>query len=190
MIASKAAMNFSSNLRRMLWFALCLTVLVNPSLSQKANPITTIILVRHAEKDTVGADPALTKAGVDRSLALANLFGNSGISTIYVTQFRRTQQTAEPLASRLHVKPVVFSVDLSSPRRYANDLANEIIAKWSGSTLLVSNHSNIIPLIIDALGAGSTTTIDDHIYDDVFVVLRDSSGSAKLLKLKYGNPSH
>jgi phosphohistidine phosphatase SixA len=176
--------------RRALSVVLYLTVLANFSWSQKTSPITTVILVRHAEKDTVGTDPSLTRAGVDRSQALAQLFGNSEISTIYVTQFRRTQQTAEPLATRLRVKPVVFNVDLSNPRRYANALAKEILTKCAGSTVLVSNHSNLIPLIIDALGAGGNMTIDDHTYDDVFVVSRNSSGSARLLKLKYGNPSH
>lgn len=189
MIIHKAAFTSSRVLRRALHVVFCLTVLINFSWTQKSSPITTIILVRHAEKDTVGTDPSLNETGVKHALALAQLFGNSEISTIFVTQFRRTQQTVEPLATRLHLKPVVFNVDLSSPRRYANALAKEILAKCAGSIVLVANHSNLIPLIIDALGAGNNTTIDDHTYDDVFVVSRDSSGSAKLLKLKYENPT-
>src|SRR5476651_1595762 len=75
---------------------------------------TTVVLVRHAEK-ALGTieDPPLSPEGEQRSERLAQMFGDSAgagrLDAIYVTNTRRTQQTAAPLAARLHVVPVVLS---------------------------------------------------------------------------------
>ena len=51
-----------------------------------AAPVTTVILVRHAEKATEPAkDPPLTAEGQARAKALARILGNSGISAIFTT---------------------------------------------------------------------------------------------------------
>ena len=67
---------------------------------------TTIVLVRHAEKQ-VGAisDAPLSPQGEVRASRLAQMFGDSEpfgrIDRIYVTNTRRTQQTAAGLGQRL-----------------------------------------------------------------------------------------
>jgi hypothetical protein len=64
-----------------------------------------VFLVRHAEKQTDGEDPALTAAGRQRALELARLLGESGISEVYSTDFARTRDTAAPLARIWECKP-------------------------------------------------------------------------------------
>src|SRR6267378_496425 len=66
-------------------------------------PITTVILVRHAEKviDPNNSDPDLSPAGQVRAQELARMFGDSGINAIYATQYKRTQESVRPLADRL-----------------------------------------------------------------------------------------
>src|SRR5437773_8048647 len=66
-------------------------------------PVTTVIVVRHAEKNIEPAnpDPDLSPAGQARAQELARMFGDAGVNAIYATQFKRTQQTVKPLGDRL-----------------------------------------------------------------------------------------
>ncbi len=86
------------------------------------------------------------------------------------------------------MSPIVFDVDLSKPKQFGKAIAEDILRKHAGKTVLVSNHSNIIPFIVDALGGGWIGKIEDQSYDNLFILVRDTSGSCKLLKLKYGAP--
>ena len=157
--------------------------------AQKSEPCTTIILVRHAEKDSGGVNPPLTKRGMERAEALARTLAGTDVSTIYVSQYLRTQQTVQALATLRKIQPRQIDVDLSKPRLYAKALTDEILKKHEGETVLVANHSNLIPSIIVALGAGTIDDIGDRTYDNLFIVVRSSSGTTKLLKLRYGAPS-
>jgi hypothetical protein len=59
-------------------------------------PITDIYLIRRAEKADASSDPPLSADGQVRAQALAHVLANTGIAAIYVTGFRRTQETAAP----------------------------------------------------------------------------------------------
>src|SRR5215472_7603236 len=157
-------------------FVLFLTVLLAPQacLSQ-----VTVILVRHAEKgSTPPNDPPLTEAGQRRANLLASMFADSGVDAIYVTGFRRTQQTAAPLAERTHVKPTVLSEN--------SEIIKAIRARQSGVVLVVG-HSNSIPEIIAGLG-GPKITIPDPEYDNLFILTVEGSKSS-LLRMHYGDPA-
>ena len=72
-----------------------------------------MFLVGPVEKDpgTID-DPPISPEGEARAQRLAQMFGGGGsgrIDAIYVSDDRRAQQTAAPLAERLHLTPVVFS---------------------------------------------------------------------------------
>ena len=59
---------------------------------------TTIVVVRHAEKSTDDPrDPSLSAAGQQRAQDLRIALKDAGVSDVYVTQYKRTRQTAEPL---------------------------------------------------------------------------------------------
>ncbi len=74
-------------------------------------PIT-VILLRHAERASTPAnDPPLTPAGEARARDLAGAVGTARVSAIFTTQFRRSVQTAQPLADQLSLTPVVLTVD-------------------------------------------------------------------------------
>jgi broad specificity phosphatase PhoE len=159
------------------------------ALSQDIGKPTVVILVRHAEKDTGSVDPPLTQRGLDRSLALARLLGDVDISAIYVTQFIRTQQTVKQLSSLHGLEPKLVSVDISNPRLFAATLAKNILKEHSGQTVLVSSHSNVIPSMIEALGAGPKPTIGDNEFDSIFIITRYPTGTANLMRLRYGQPT-
>src|SRR5687768_11398749 len=67
----------------------------------------TLIIVRHAEKAGPQGDVPLTDAGHARAAALAHVLRNANVSTIFVTDLQRTQQTAAPVAKALNLTPVV-----------------------------------------------------------------------------------
>jgi 2,3-bisphosphoglycerate-dependent phosphoglycerate mutase len=156
---------------------LSLSVLANGSSS-----VTTIILVRHAEKSSEGTDPVLTPAGVERAKELARVIGSNGISAIYTTDLQRTRQTAAPVAAALNVTPV----EIKPGATFAADMAARIRKDHAGATVLVVGHSNTTQQVIRALGIADAPKIEESEFDNLFIVTLAEGSEPKLLKLRYG----
>ncbi len=171
-------------------FSMCrlLTILLVLTACQSAPPgaqedaITTIVLVRHAEKQQTGDDPRLTADGEERATALAHVLGEADVHAVYATQYARTQDTAEPLARRLGLDVAVVSAEPSYPA----DMAEIIRKKHQGESVVVVSHSNTVPAIIRELGAEPVPSIEEEEYDDLYVVTMTASGQVDLLALRYG----
>ena len=89
--------------------AALLIVLVMSGCRRSQNDITTFILVRHAEKGNDGTqDPDLADTGRTRAEKLAVMFKDTPIAAIYSTAYKRTGQTASPLAAALHLEVQEF----------------------------------------------------------------------------------
>src|SRR2546423_13112480 len=84
-------------------FAILGAVVVFGYFTTFRRPVTTVILIRHAEKviDPNNSDVDLSPAGQARAQELARMFGDGGINAIYATQYKRTQESVRPLADRL-----------------------------------------------------------------------------------------
>ena len=82
-------------------FAVFGAVVLFAYFSTFSRPVTTVILVRHAEKkiEPANPDPDLAPEGVERAQEIARVFGDAGINAIYATQYKRTQQTVKRLRS-------------------------------------------------------------------------------------------
>ena len=145
-------------------------------------PVTTIILVRHAEKiiDPNNPDVDLSPAGQARAQEIVRIFGDSGINAIYATQYKRTQQTVKPLADKLGL-PVMVVNSRNTP-----DLLAQIRAQNSGQTIFIAGHNNTVPEIIAALGGPQYPIIPEPEFDNLFIVTTYRTGKAKVVKLKYG----
>lgn len=152
----------------------------------------TIFLIRHAEREAEPQqDPPLNQKGVARSQELARLLAASGIKAIYTSQFARTKQTVEPLASKLGltVTPISLKTNPNNPRQIAEDSTMEVVNKIlerAGENVLVVGHSNSIPDVIRMLGGDVVPTIDDRKFDDLFIVTVYAKGKAKVTQIKYG----
>jgi broad specificity phosphatase PhoE len=146
-------------------------------------PVTTVILVRHAEKNIEpnNPDPDLSPAGQARAQELVRVLGSTTVDAIYATNFKRTQQTVKPLADKLGLTPIVIDAKGTS------DLVNRIVTSNRGQTVFVAGHSNTVPAIVNALGGGSSPDIPDSDYDNLFVVTIYKFGKAKVVRLKYGS---
>ncbi|HEX5889857.1 MAG TPA: phosphoglycerate mutase family protein [Pyrinomonadaceae bacterium] len=171
---------------------IALLLLAQLAFAQANQPVTTVFLIRHAERaDEPRQDPPLTEKGVARSEALARLLSSAGIKAIYTSQFARTKLTAEPLAKQLGVTPTALSLKISpsNPRAIADESTKETVDKilsHAGGSVLVVGHSNSIPDVIKMLGGDVAPTIDEKKFDDLFVVTVYANGKAKVAHLKYG----
>ena len=166
-------------------FAVLGAVIVFAYLSTFARPVTTVILVRHAEKkiEPQNPDPDLAPEGLERAQEIARMFAGAGINSIYATQFKRTQQTVKPLSERWGV-PVTL-VDASQP----DEVVKQIQTSHRGQTIFVAGHNNTVPAIASALSGENFPVIPESEYDNLFIVTVYRFGKAKVLKLKYGRES-
>jgi 2,3-bisphosphoglycerate-dependent phosphoglycerate mutase len=154
--------------------ALTLSIAFFVATATEAAPV--IFIVRHAEKATTGGnDPGLSVAGQKRAEALARILKDSQITAVFVTEFKRTQETAAPTAKAAQVNPTVVP---------ANDVAG-LAAKvraLNGNALVVG-HGNTIPDLIKALAITTPITSPEDDYSEIFVVSLD--GRPQLLRLHY-----
>ncbi len=148
-------------------------------------PVTTVILIRHAEKiiDPNNNDVDLSEAGQARAKEIARMFGDAGINAIYATQYKRTQETVKPLSDKIGVPVTVMNSKATA------DLVAQIRAQHSGGTIFIAGHNNSVPEIIAALGGPQYPIIPESEYDNLFIVTIYRTGKAKVVKLKYGSAS-
>ncbi|HEX7149879.1 MAG TPA: phosphoglycerate mutase family protein [Thermoanaerobaculia bacterium] len=131
----------------------------------------TVIVVRHAEAGTDDPkDPSLSEAGTARAAALQALAQNAGVKAVYVTQFRRTRDTAAPLAAALKIPVIVFDVDGASLASFGPALAKRIAEEHPNETVLVVGHSNTVPLIVKELAGIDVPKIEHSEYSRVYVI--------------------
>lgn len=171
---------------------LTLAIVSTSSIAQDDFKPQTVFLIRHAERENEPRqDPPLKLEGVARSQELARLLAAAGIKTIITSQFTRTRQTAEPLASKLGLSATAISLKLnpSNPRQIAEESTREVVHKIlerAGENALVVGHSNSISDVIKMLGGNVVPSIDEQKYNDLFVVTVYAKGKAKVAHLKYG----
>jgi len=149
---------------------------------------TTIIFVRHAEKAVEPADdPGLTDAGRRRVAELTRQLVDAdvvaGIDAIYSTPFRRTQETAQPLADALDLP-----INTYDPSDTEAVLA-AILKNHKGKIILVVGHSNTVPVLIANLGASKKVPpIHESEYDNIYIISIPWFGKTKTIRLRFGEP--
>jgi phosphohistidine phosphatase SixA len=138
----------------------------------------TIFLVRHAEATGTDANATLTPAGGQRAQCLARTLEEAGIKQIFVSEAKRTQQTAAPLAAQLKLTPsAVAANDVST-------LVRNLLYGTSGNVLVVG-HSNTVPVIIQRLQAGNVGSISEKEFDRMFVVTVMEGSGTPVASLRY-----
>ena len=149
---------------------------------------TTVIFVRHAEKTAEPADdPLLSLAGQQRAVELARQLVDAdvvaGIDAIYATPYRRTVDTAQPLADALGLP--ITSYDAAD----TETIMEQIVRKHKGKIVLVVGHSNTLPALIGNMGASKKVPlIDEYEYDNIYIVSIPWFGKTKTIRLRYGEP--
>lgn len=150
-----------------------------------SGPLSTVLLVRHAEKAALPEDdpPLLDPAGRDRADVLAHVAAKAGVSAIFTSTKLRSIKTAAPLETALGIGHQEFDLDDTS------GLADAIKAAPAGQTVLVVSHSTKLPILIRLLGGPSIPNVDELEFDNLFVLTTRRWGNNTLVKLQYGAPS-
>lgn len=164
--------------RLFLRFGLCALLLCPLAGAQQPQQASTVVLVRHAEKASNDPDAVLSAQGQQRAECLARVLKDAGIKRIYVSDTRRTQQTADPLARALGVKPVIV------PAKDPNTLIRDVFYGQGGNALVVG-HSNTLPLVIQRVQAGTVTPMGENEYDAMYVLTVLEGSSTPVVKLRY-----
>ena len=152
--------------------AFVLSILMSVSIAS-AEPV--VFIVRHAEKSGDGKDPDLSAAGQTRAEILVRILKDAGITAIFTSEFKRTQETAAPIAKSIGITPTVVQ---------AKDTA-ALVAKLhqlNGNALVVG-HGNTIPELIKAFGIETTIEIPENDYTQLLIVLLGEK--PRLLRLHY-----
>ena len=149
---------------------------------------TTVIFVRHAEKALQPADdPGLSPAGQRRVAELTRQLKDAdviaGIDAVYSTPYRRTEETARPIAELLELP--VNSYDASDTEA----IMEYIVREHKGKIILVVGHSNTLPALMANMGASKRVpAIAENEYDNIYIVSIPWFGKTKTIRLRYGEP--
>jgi phosphohistidine phosphatase SixA len=146
-----------------LFLRVILSTLFLCQLTAAQQNVRTIFLVRHAEKASAAADAPLGPDGEKRAECLAAMLKDAGIKQIYVTDAKRTQQTAAPLARALKIKPTIL------PAKDSNGLIKNLVYTGGGNILVVG-HSDTVPFVVARLQGGTVLPIGENEYDRMFVM--------------------
>lgn len=121
-----------------------------------------IYVTRHYDTPAGERDPDLLSPGKARAEALAKWFRGKKLKAIYVSDFKRTRQTAAPLATERGIVPEVYD-----PRDTPAIVARARAAK---APVLIVGHSNTVPDIVQQLGGERPADLQHEDFGDVWTV--------------------
>jgi len=133
-----------------------------------ANPdrMFTIFLVRHAEKVTDPGgeieNPPLSDCGTARAKALATQLRHVDLERIYSTSYRRTLDTARPVAAKRGLG--IEAYDPASLKAFSMKLLDR------GQNALVVGHSNTTAVLAGLLAGEAGEDFDESEYDRLYLV--------------------
>ena len=141
----------------------------------------TIVLVRHAEKDTAKVrDVTLSAAGQQRAATLAGVLREAGVWRCFATPTQRATQTATPTAQAIGDSVRIVAGTPEQVKRLQSEA-------W-GHTVLVVGHSNTVPEMVALLTGTKPRAIADDEFDLMYIVTLHKKGAANVVLLHYGEP--
>jgi broad specificity phosphatase PhoE len=152
--------------------------------SYRAAGTTTVVLVRSPDKQpgTI-ADPPISPDGEARAQRLARMFGEGGsvgqLDAVYASDDRRAQQTAAPLAERLHHAPVLFS---------ASDIdaaAARLLREHGGGKVMVIGGGNSLTQMARVLAGVEAARAEATDPDALYILSIPSFGHAQWLRVNF-----
>jgi broad specificity phosphatase PhoE len=117
-------------------------------------------VMRHLHTPAGERDPDLTAEGQRQAALLPAAIGGERPAAIYVSTFKRTRQSAAPLAARLGLTPIVYD-PADTPGLVARVRAGPLPA-------LIVGHSNTVPDIIEQLGGARPAPLVHEDFGDLW----------------------
>jgi broad specificity phosphatase PhoE len=162
-------------------FALfCITIAIATAFRCQLQVQTTVILIRHAEKDTAGGnDPELSAIGYQRAARLQAALEKYTPDAFYSTDFKRTKETILPWAKAVGQQIEIY--DPKTPEAFAN-----LLTTMTGKTMVVVGHSNTIPILVNLLaGTDEYKQLPDDEYTKIFIISINKNGNRQVKVLTY-----
>ena len=134
--------------------------------------VSSFYFIRHAEKDTsnpADRDPDLVMEGVLRAARWSSIFNRIDFDIIYSTDYKRTRNTALPIAEQKKL-PLTFY----SPNGFDSV---DFVKNNFGKTVLIVGHSNTVPAMVNALiGEKQYKQIKEINYTNLYIINITESG--------------
>ena len=143
---------------------------------------TTIWIVNHAE-NVPGRD-VLSDTGLQRANDLVKALKHSGVETIYTTDAKVSQQTANPLAVKVRILPRIYT---DSIKKFAEIIKRNFIGK---NVLIIADYKTIIPLLSEFGADSPFDELSKGDYDQLFTITIKPSGDAESSVRYYGKKHH
>ncbi len=171
--------------RFILSFILFCTIGINVCFAQKEKN-TTIILIRHAEKDTtqqgstmMAANPPLSEVGKKRAVRLIAALKDYQPSVILSTNYTRTIATVTPLAEKFGK-----TIQLYDPKKLPA-LADSLL-QLQQQTIVVAGHSNSTPALVNLLiKENKYPALDESVYNMIWIVTVDPNKKVSVITKTY-----
>lgn len=131
----------------------------------------TIILLRHAEKDTANAganNPDLSAAGRTRAERLVETIGKYKPDLIYSTAYKRTRATVLPLAETVDAqyRIPIWTYDFDKLEEFAAALPDS-----KARTIVVVGHGDTTPALANLLvKTEKYKTLDEAEFDKIWII--------------------
>ena len=123
------------------------------------------ILIRHAEKILSSSnDPQLSTKGWQRANELVHLFEAIDIDAVYASPYRRSIDTAKPLAKAKKLGILNYNPD------ELDSFAQKLLNSHMGETVIIVGHSNTTPQLVNALSGTYYPNLEETEYDWVYFV--------------------
>jgi broad specificity phosphatase PhoE len=153
-----------------------------PAAAQAVPPNHTypVYVVRHLNTPEDEPDPDLLPEGRTTAIALADMMETDRFQgarrpvAIYVSDYKRTRQTAAPTAARLGLNLTVYD-----PRDTPGLIAR--VRREAGPVLIVG-HSNTVPDIVAALGGLRPAPLTHPDFGDLWLV--EAGGATLKLRIQ------
>jgi broad specificity phosphatase PhoE len=172
--------------RRIIASAAFLAIALSLSWFFESQATTTVIFVRYAELPPGDeANPGLSAAGQRRAGELARVLADvdvvAGVDAIFATEYRKSHETADPLAQQLQLPVQV--VEASNIR----GLADMILQEYKGKIVLVVTDAEALPQLIRRFhGSKKLPPMARDEHDNLYIVSIPWYGKVKTLRLKFG----
>lgn len=140
----------------------------------------TLVLTRHAEKESGKKDPRLTSAGANRAENLKDILLPLQPERCYTTHPARCVLTTMPLAKAIKSPNAHYE-----PKDYYS-LFDTIIKEHKAKKALIVGHSNTIPEMLNLLiGEKKYEEFDESEYSRLFLVVTKGLGESEIMELRY-----
>ena len=126
-----------------------------------------IYVMRHLDTPTGERDPDLVPQGQRRAALLATWFQDERPAAIYISDYKRTRQTAAPLAARLGLTPIVYD-PADTPGLIAR-------VRATPGPVLIVGHSNTVPDIVEQLGGTRPAEMVHEDFGDIWRIAPDGA---------------